>query len=277
MPDRDMTPSQASSFIRATSPDVVRIINDFTAQTFVTRGGRMGSGMGLLLEGLWGYHTSQAIAGHGIEIAWIADNQYNDYACVDQNSDWDPVTRDGELFRIEAKTMNLGADESKAHFAELSKNIGPDDLLLILTWGWEPASVRGHDRVYPRIVETYLERALPLAQFRDEMHLARGGTFVDRNNCPDECLPDRCSHDGEPLNAEGKRERLSGPESRRPSAKVSFAANFGGLFRMVGAKGKDSRQTLLNARRNSDIVDRYVSFVNKSRGRMDLPEYRNEK
>ncbi|MBF6185075.1 hypothetical protein [Nocardia farcinica] len=259
----DMTPAQASDFIRATSPKVVQSINDFAAQTFVTRGGRLGSGMGLLLEGLWAYHTSAQLVEHGIEIAWIADNQYNDYACVDLSSDWDPTTMEGELFRIEAKTMNLGADESKAHFAELQKNIGKDDLLLVMTWAWQPD--RTGRRMYPRIVDTFIERALPLAEFRDDLHKARGGTFVSRWDCPDGCEPELCQHDGEPLNASGKRERLSGPESCRPSARVSFAANFGGLFRMIGTKGKQSKDVLEAACRQNEIANRYVSFVRRSK------------
>lgn len=268
LPVLDMTPAEASDYIRQKSPQVVKAINDFSSKTFVTRGGRLGSGMGLLLEGLWGYHTSFALIDHGIEIAWIADDQYNDYACVDLNADWDPVTGAGELFRIEAKTMNLGADESKAHFAELQRNIGPHDLLLILTWNWEP-DISGR-RVTPKIVDTFIERALPLAELRDQLHLARGGSFVSRENCPDGCAPQVCSHDGEPLNAAGKRERLSGPESRRPSARVSFSANFGGLFRMIGTSGQASKDRLVTLRRENAVADMYVKFVHRSRGRSPL-------
>lgn len=72
-----MTADEAADYIRAISPRVIDAINEFIRITFVTRGGRMGSGMGLLLEGLWGYHMSQALVDQGIEIAWIADNQYN--------------------------------------------------------------------------------------------------------------------------------------------------------------------------------------------------------
>ena len=271
MQTNDMTEEHASDFIRAKSDEVVKVINAFAEQTFVTRGGRLGSGMGLLLEGLWGYHTSRALVDHGIEIAWIADDQYNDYACVDISADWDPVTQEGELFRIEAKTMNLGADESKAHFAELQRNIGPNDLLLVMTWGWEPDSTG--KRVWPKIVETFIERALPLAELRDELHLARGGSFVDKANCPDGCEPDVCQHDGEPLNAKGKRERLSGPETCRPKG-VSFAANFGGLFRMIGVSGASSRARLAELRGWNPVADKYINFVRRSKGKADevLPQ-----
>lgn len=237
-----LTADQASDLIRQISPTVIARINEFIQITFVTRGGRMGSGMGLLLEGLWGYHMSQALTEHGIEIAWIVDNQYNDYACVDVGSDWDPETREGELFRIEAKTMNLGADESKGHFAELAENIDPNDPLLIMTWRW--TDTEDGRRCYPQIVEVFLERALPLAHLRDALHIARGGTFVSASSCPDGCDPAVCAHNGEPLNERGKRERLSGPETRRPSAKVSFASNFGGLFRMIGTRGATAKAEL---------------------------------
>ncbi len=260
-----MTPSDAADFIRNETPYVVETINEFMAATFTTRGGRLGSGMGLLLEGLWGYHMSNAIAGHGIEIAWMADDQYNDYACLDIDSDWDPVTGEGELFRIEAKSMNLGADESKAHFAELVGGIDPNDLLLVITWRWEPVG----PRVHPRIVDVFIERARPIAELRDQLHLARGGSFVDPFNCPDGCNPQLCQHAGEPLNAAGKRERLSGPESTRPSQRVSFAANFGGLFRMIGVREASTRRLLDQIRESSREADDYVAFVNRARGRLE--------
>lgn len=260
-----LSPDQAADFIRRVSQSVVTKINNFIRITFVTRGGRMGSGMGLLLEGLWGYYMSQALVKQGIEIAWIVDNQYNDYACVDMTSDWNPETRAGELFRIEAKTMNLGADESKGHFAELARFIDPNDLLLVMTWRW----IDSEDgrRCYPQITETFLERALPLANLRDALHLARGGSFVSAEDCPDGCDPSFCSHVGEPLNERGKRERLSGPQTRRPSAKVSFAANFGGLFRMIGTRSVAAKAELARQQDANPIAAKYVDFVNRSRGR----------
>lgn len=262
-----LTPTDAADFIRNETPYVVDVINEFMAATFTTRGGRLGSGMGLLLEGLWGYHMSNAIAGHGIEIAWIADDMYNDYACVDIDADWDPTTGAGELFRIEAKSMNLGADESKAHFAELISGIDSNDLLLVITWRWEPLGFR----VHPKIVDVFIERAHPIAELRDQLHLARGGSFVDPYNCPDGCNPQLCQHAGEPLNAAGKRERLSGPESARPSQRVSFAANFGGLFRMIGVRDASSRRLLDQIRESSREADDYVAFVNRARGRLEGP------
>lgn len=201
----------------------------------------MGSGMGLLLEGLWGYHMSAVLAPLGIEISWLADDQYNDYACTYVNEPWDPVTKAGELLRIEAKSMNLGADEPKGHFAELADRIGGDDLLLVLVWKWAAVGSTGL-RVWPKVEDVFVDRARPLAELRDVLHIARGGSFVDRNTCPDGCRPGLCNHHGEPLNASGRRERLQGPESRRPSANVPFAANFGGLKRMLATRGAQAKQ-----------------------------------
>jgi len=224
----------------------------------------MGSGMGLLLEGLWGYYTSGILEPSGIEIAWIADDQYNDYACIDMAEDWDPLTKRGELLRIEAKSMNLGADESKAHFAELATNILQDDLLVVFTWRW--ATEENTSRVWPRVQDIWVDRAAPIAKLRDALHLARRGSFVNRQNCPDDCDPIVCSHDGEPLNANGKRERLQGPESRKPKG-VSFAANFGGLVRMIATQRSSARETLRKVRTEDPIADDYVNFIQRNRSR----------
>lgn len=223
----------------------------------------MGSGMGLLLEGLWGYHMSAVLDPFGIEIAWIADDQYNDYACTDVAEDWDPNTRAGELLRVEAKTMNLGADETKGHFAELASNIGEDDLLLVLVWRWTSTDSSGV-RVWPKVEDVFVDRARPIAELRDALHIARGGSFVDRDACPDGCRPSLCQHHGEPLNANGKRERLQGPESTRP-ANVSFAANFGGLKRMLAVRSAEAkrakqelRQAIPEARAFDDFMKRVL-------------------
>ena len=80
--------------------------------------------------------------------------------------------------------MNMGADESKAHFDELAYNIRPEDLLVVIAWGWELNSGRS----WPAVREIFVARALPIAQFRDALHLARGGTFVDRTALPRKVL-----------------------------------------------------------------------------------------
>ena len=215
--------------------------------------------MGLLFEGLWGYYTTSCLAVDHLEMAWLVDHQYNDFACLDMDAEWDTRTRAGELFRAEAKSMNMGADESKAHFDELAQNIRPNDLLVVIAWRWKLDG----ERNWPAVREIFIDRALPIAQFRDALHLARGGTFVDRATCPGKCQAQSCSHHGEPLNANGKRERLSGPESRRVSAKVSHAANFGGLVRMLGARGQ-ARTTLKAETKKNAIGRSYVEFIERN-------------
>ena len=62
----------------------------------------IGLGQGrVLLEGLQGYTTSQAITSSGIEISWLVDDHYDDYGVTVADEDWDPVTRKAELLRVE--------------------------------------------------------------------------------------------------------------------------------------------------------------------------------
>ena len=129
---------------------------------------------------LWGYYTNQVLlneAGEAAacEIGWLADQEYNDFACLLQGHPWTQADRTGELLRIEAKSMNAGAEESKAHFEELYGNLAPWDLLLVLVWSWDPAD---HFRVYPHILDHYIGFARSVAMLRDALHLARGGFFV---------------------------------------------------------------------------------------------------
>jgi hypothetical protein len=226
----------------------------------------MGSGMGVLLEALWAYYVDQGrpareVGNEGWEVGWLPDNEYNDFACIECRMPWDPKIKLGELFRIEAKSMNCEADESKGHFDQLVENLGPLDLLLVLVWAWEPAD-RG--RVYPHIRDFFISLARPIAELRDKLHLARGGSFVDRKGCADSCDANTCPHHGEPLNASGKRERISGPRSLRPSAKVSFAANFGGLLRMLKTASPEARDAFKKARADSDIAHQYISFIHRN-------------
>ena len=252
---------EAAESIRQSNPEVIRRMNEFTNATFRTRGGRMGSGMGLLLEGLWGYHMSAVLAPHKIDISWIAEDQYNDYACTYLDEDWNPATKAGELLCIEAKSMNLGADEPKGHFAELATNIGPEDLLLVLVWEWLPVQ-DSRQQVWPSVVEAFLGRALSLARLRDSLHIARGGTFVDRLACPDECVPELCQHHGEPLNARGSRERLQGPESREPKGS-SIGANFGGLKRMIGVGTQVARAKRTEICASDEVAGQFVDFMQR--------------
>jgi hypothetical protein len=241
--------------------DVRKAINDFTASHFHCLGGRMGSGMGSLMEALWAFYARQTLSkalAHDYEIAWMVDNAYNDFAVVRADVAWDPTSRGGEVLRIEAKSMNLDADETKGHFDALQKEIGEHDLLLVLAWKWI-ALVDGKQIVYPKVLGEYLGSALEVARLRDALHVARGGSFVSGTCCPDECEPDNCVHDGEPLNRAGTRERRFGPFASR-GAKVSHAANFGGLKRMIAVRGA-ARDTLTEQMAHPERA-RYVNFIN---------------
>lgn len=241
-----------------------KYMNEFSSQILKTRGGRIGSGMGVLLESLWGFMMNQVIfekTDLDCEIAWFPDNKYNDFACISRDTVWNPRTREGEYFRIEAKSMNTGADESKAHFAALDSEIEPNDALLILIWEWKKI-----DAVYfsPIVIDSFFDRAKGVAELRDALHIERGGTFVNSSECPDRCSPRSCKHSGEPINAAGKRERLSGPEATRPSLKVSHAANFGGLVRMLKTDTPHARSVLRDIRRCNAAADHYINFIHKN-------------
>lgn len=269
-----IAPERAVEIITSASADAVTRINKFTKDVFHTRGGRIGSGMGLLLEGLWGYYVNQHLrectdVSKDIEIAWITHHEYNDFACVYRNVPWDGATRAGEILRIEAKSMIASADESKAHFDEVLNYFAPNDLLIVLMWDWVPLD---EFSFYPHVREQYLGLAREVAYLRDMLHLKRGGSFVDRNGCPDGCVPAACTHHEEPLNANGKRERLSGPNSCRP-ANVSYAANFGGLVRMLKTGGEDARREFRRIRKASDSAHEYINFIHRNRPDEEVNQY----
>lgn len=258
-----MNSLQAVSIVKSHLVAVTQQINSFMQKTFICRGGRMGSGMGLLIEGLWNFHINEMLRSskEDIEIAWLAQHQYNDYACIMTTAKWDPITRDGELFRIEAKSMNIGVDESKGHFDEIKESIGQFDQLLVLVWRWEALA---NSLYCPQISDQFFGSALDIALLRDSLHIARGGTFVKRERCPDHCNPSECKHDGEPLNASQKRERKSGPESTRVSGATSHAQNFGGLVRMLKTDTAAARIASRKLRRENDIIHEYISFVHRN-------------
>ena len=256
------TPNIAYTSVRELLPIACQKMNSFSSEILRTRGGRIGSGMGALLEALWGYMMNQALSekGYNLEIAWFTNNQYNDFACLDKAAEWCENNRVGELFRIEAKSMNIGADESKAHFDVLHSELHEYDSLLILVWEW-----KNIDSNYfsPQVIDTFFNLTAPIVLLRDELHKARGGTFVDANSCPDGCSPIDCLHHGEPLNAAGKRERVGGPEITRPSNKVSYAANFGGLVRMLKTDNELARSVFRNIRKNNEAANEYISFIHR--------------
>lgn len=253
-----MYPEDAISTVSAHLADVQSEMNGFCGDVLKSRGGRMGSGMGALLEALWGYFANRKLTPLGLELARLEENQYNDFACLTLSAAWGSATREGELFRVEVKSMNVLAEESKGHFDELERNLGDRDQLLILLWTWDKIA---NANVSPKILDQFLDSAKGVAELRDALHIARGGTFVSRNQCPDKCPPEQCPHDGEPLNESGKRERKSGPASCRVSATTSYASNFGGLVRMLKTESENARKEFRRLRRTSNVADHYVSFI----------------
>lgn len=246
--------------LRAFCPDICAKMNDFSREVLITRGGRIGSGMGALLEGLWGYMANQMLADKNekfFEVAWMPDNQYNDFVIVKKDDEWDPKVKTGELFRIEAKSMNRYADESKAHFDVLKKELGKNDSLLILVWEWSDIDSKHY---FPRIVDYFFGNAADVVNLRDTLHELRGGSFVDSSECPDGCTPECCKHAGEPLNAYGIRERVSGPISCK-GANVSYAANFGGLVRMMKTSSSEAKEAFQSFRRTNTPQEEFISFI----------------
>jgi len=250
--------------LKKLSTDAINKINEFSEKVLRTRGGRIGSGMGLLIEALWGYYINLELEKEDFEMGWLPDHQYNDFVCLRKHEDWNEQTKQGEEYRIEVKSMNMGADESKGHFDVLLSEIGAQDVLIVIIWVWE--QVADHHAV-PKIKDHFIGLAQDIIFLRNELHLTRGGTFVNKANCPEqacECADDFCAYEGEPLNAAGKRERLKGPPSTRPSQKVSYAANFGGLIRMIKTSGIDSRKKFRELRKSNPAIDDYISFIHRN-------------
>jgi hypothetical protein len=273
MPLPRINSADAVSIVRSEAPKALEALNQFAREGFKTRGGRLGSGMGSLLEALWVYFSNRALYNEGgeaadCEIGWLSDHEPNDFACVLRDAIWTPATREGELFRIEAKSMNLSVDESKAHFTELHSSMGQHDQLLILTWKWIEVD---EWRFCPQVTDHLICPAKPVAALRDALHLARGGTFVQKGACPDDDEP--CAHIGEPLNAAGKRERKGGPEKTRPSANVSFANNFGGLVRMLKTDNANARAVFRKQRADSDTAHEYISFIHRNFPGEEINQY----
>lgn len=257
----------AESTIIELTPQAIVSVNEFTKEIFHTRGGRIGSGMGSVIEALWGFHLNNALSTLDVsyELGWIYGHEYNDFACIKKAEEWDPATKAGELFRIEVKSMVASADESKAHFDRLVHEFDLYELLAVFIWDWVP--VTGESRnVYPSIIAYFVGPALPIAQMRDRLHIARGGSFVKSGSCPDGCAAD-CKHVGEPLNASGLRERRSGPDTAK-KGKVSYAANFGGMLRMLGTRGPVARAVLQQACNEDVVCKKFVDFMGAQFGRV---------
>lgn len=219
--------------------------------------------MGSLLESLWGYQINLAVRNLGVsdfEIAWFPEHQYHDFAVVSSVQNWNPLTKFGEHFRIEAKSMQVGegVDEPKAHFNVLQRELDQNDAILLIVWKW---AAYDKYRVHPEITGVYFKEAHFIATLRDELHIIRGGSFVSPGACPDLCYPQTCSHIGEPLNASGKRERASGPTATRVSRQTSHAANFGGMLRMLKSSSKESSLRTRQIIRTNFEYCNYLDFI----------------
>ncbi|HBI43023.1 MAG TPA: hypothetical protein DDY78_09230 [Planctomycetales bacterium] len=156
--------------------------------------------------------------------------------------------------------MNKDADESKGHFDELQHNLADLDLLLVLIWAWKPIE---RNRVSPIIVDQFIGSARSVAVLRDKLHIARGGSFVNKEDCPDACQASECKHHGEPLNSAGNREKLSGPASRKPKGS-SIGANFGGLMRMLKTSSREARNIFKEARASDELAHSFISFMHRN-------------
>ena len=218
--------------------------------------------MGSVIEALWGFHLNSILKREKdipYELGWIYGHEYNDFACILRGQDWNPETKDGELFRVEVKSMVASADESKAHFDRLQHEFAENELLAVFLWDWKVIADQPKN-VYPAILDYFVGYALPIAKLRDALHLERGGSFIQKGNCPDGCTIQNCTHIGEPLNASGVRERRSGPDSSK-GAGVSYAANFGGMLRMLGSRGKNGKDILKNEYASDPTKARFIDFM----------------
>ena len=260
--DREALSRSAADKIITSTHIAVDTVNSFMAQVFYTRGGRIGSGMGSVVEALWGFYLNDILKKDKnvpFELGWIYSHEYNDFACVVKDEDWKPETKEGELFRVEVKSMITSADESKAHFDRLQHEFAASELLAVFLWDWTPVTNQPRN-VYPSIVDYFVGYALPIAQLRDVLHLERGGSFIQKGYCPDGCDVRYCSHIGEPLNASGVRERRSGPEASKGS-RTSHAANFGGMLRMLGSRGKRGKELLKEKYASDPTTARFIDFM----------------
>lgn len=130
----------AAEKIITSTHSAIDAVNLLTRKLFVTRGGRIGSGMGSVIEALWGFHINQILKaeeGLNYELGWIYGHEYNDFACLLVEEEWNPETKQGEVFRIEVKSMVASADESKAHFDRLQHEFAENELLAVLLWDWK--------------------------------------------------------------------------------------------------------------------------------------------
>lgn len=236
-----------------------------------TVGGRIGSGLGSWLEAELGFQVNEVFSDEAVvlglpeslELAWIVSHGFNDFAVIDNTTgaavEWTPSNHVGEMFRVEVKSMALDAVESKAHFDALQSEIGQIDQLVVLLWRWVDVPGRA-GRVCPRVEAVWVGESAGVAELRDELHLMRGGSFVDAAACPDGCAKDDCKHAGEPLNASGTRERISGPV-KTMTGSAQFASNFGGLVRMIKTRSARGVAVISNLCLQDIRKRSYVEFI----------------
>jgi hypothetical protein len=246
------------------TPTAIDDVNAFTSQAFQTRGGRIGSGLGGVIESLWGFYANKRLLAEVIpvELAWIANHEYNDFAAIIRDYDWHPDIAGGELLRVEVKSTVRSADEPKAHFDRLRKELQATDILAVFVWDWVSVSETSK-RSYPKILDFFVGNALEVGELRDALHLARGGSFVTSDSCPDRCVARPCQHEGEPLNKAKIRERKTGPMASRGD-KVSFMANYGGLKRMLGLRGDEATAVYASFKNAGSDASKYIQFYERN-------------
>ena len=267
MPDEHHAALEA---IQTNTPKACERLNEFTAKVFQTRVKKIGSGMGGVIEAVWGFFLNEILAEsptQNIELSWMYGHEYNDFACLRRGELWNPETGEGELLRVEVKSMLASADESKAHFDRLKAELNDTDLIAVFVWDWIPVTGDAGStvvRVSPQVRDFFVGRALDVAELRNALHQERGGSFVVAGHCPDNCTATACKHVGEPLNASGKRERSSGPNAARVSAKVSYAANFGGLVRMLGCSSAQAKGKFSEICDANETAAKFAEFIQRN-------------
>ena len=158
--------------------------------------------------------------------------------------------------------MVASADESKAHFDRLTSELETSELLAVFLWDWVPVSTTSR-KVYPCVTGHFIGSAGGVAALRDALHINRGGTFVQIGHCPDGCAAKRCRHIGEPINASGVSEQRTGPEKTKGPS-VSYAANFGGLLRMLGYRGQGGQEVIAQHQAKNEAAAAFIHFMAKN-------------
>jgi hypothetical protein len=218
------------------NPIVIEKLNKFFSETFLVDSSEINYGhstrFGILFEAMWGYYMKGELEVLGYMVKWICRNQYNDFYISDLLGNF--------ICNIEVKTLCLDSDESKSHFDAIQSELLDTDLLFVSAWKWDVHD----DLMKPKITESKFFVSKEIAIMRDELHILRGGDFVNE----------------EPINASGYRERLSGPDENKPP-KVTHMANFGGLVRMLGTKSKTSKMKLQEYHDKGGTCKEYIDFV----------------